>query len=79
MLIFKNNIFVARLNCASDSLLKGYVDSLYKTNIYILSIFRLKREREERRLQQSANPRGTISLTVNATDLFTRYQDEYEL
>ncbi|KAL4717593.1 hypothetical protein ACJJTC_000742 [Scirpophaga incertulas] len=38
---------------------------------------RLKREREERRLQQSANPRGTITLSVNATDLFTKYYDEY--
>lgn len=40
---------------------------------------RLKREREERRLQQSANPRGTITLNVNATDLFMKYYDEYEM
>ncbi|XP_063392884.1 dnaJ homolog subfamily C member 11 [Cydia fagiglandana] len=40
---------------------------------------RLKREREERRLQQSANPRGTITLSVNATDMFMRYYDEYEI
>ncbi|KAL0851890.1 hypothetical protein ABMA28_000180 [Loxostege sticticalis] len=40
---------------------------------------RLKREREERRLQQSANPRGTITLSVNATDLFMKYYDEYEI
>ncbi|XP_028032190.1 dnaJ homolog subfamily C member 11 isoform X2 [Bombyx mandarina] len=33
---------------------------------------RLKREREERRLQQSANPRGTITLSINATDMFTK-------
>ncbi|XP_045509920.1 dnaJ homolog subfamily C member 11 [Colias croceus] len=40
---------------------------------------RLKREREERRLQQSANPRGTITLSINATDMFTKYYDEYEI
>nr|XP_049699859.1 dnaJ homolog subfamily C member 11 isoform X2 [Helicoverpa armigera] len=39
---------------------------------------RLKREREERRLQQSANPRGTITLSVNATDMFMKYYDEEE-
>ncbi|XP_038216749.1 dnaJ homolog subfamily C member 11 isoform X1 [Zerene cesonia] len=40
---------------------------------------RLKREREERRLQQSANPRGTITMSINATDMFTKYYDEYEI
>ncbi|VVC94340.1 unnamed protein product [Leptidea sinapis] len=40
---------------------------------------RLKREREERRLQQSANPRGTLTLSINATDLFMKYYDEYEI
>ncbi|XP_050360997.1 dnaJ homolog subfamily C member 11 [Nymphalis io] len=40
---------------------------------------RLKREREERRLQQSANPRGTITLSINATDLFMKYYDEYDI
>lgn len=40
---------------------------------------RLKREREERRLQQTANPRGTITLSINATDLFMKYYDEYEI
>ncbi|XP_072930669.1 dnaJ homolog subfamily C member 11 [Epargyreus clarus] len=40
---------------------------------------RLKREREERRLQQSANPRGTITLSINATDMFMKYYDEYEI
>ncbi|XP_038216750.1 dnaJ homolog subfamily C member 11 isoform X2 [Zerene cesonia] len=39
---------------------------------------RLKREREERRLQQSANPRGTITMSINATDMFTKYYDEDE-
>ncbi|KPI96217.1 PREDICTED: dnaJ homolog subfamily C member 11 [Papilio xuthus] len=40
---------------------------------------RLKREREERRLQQTANPRGTITLSINATDMFTKYYDQYEI
>ncbi|XP_060809673.1 dnaJ homolog subfamily C member 11 [Amyelois transitella] len=40
---------------------------------------RLKREREERRLQQSANPRGTITLSINATEMFMKYYDEYEI
>ncbi|XP_037977939.2 dnaJ homolog subfamily C member 11 [Plutella xylostella] len=40
---------------------------------------RLKREREDRRLQQSANPRGTITLNINATDMFMKYYDEYDI
>ncbi|XP_052746724.1 dnaJ homolog subfamily C member 11 [Bicyclus anynana] len=40
---------------------------------------RLKREREDRRLQQSANPRGTITLSINATDMFMKYYDEYDI
>lgn len=47
--------------------------------IRCFSIYRLKREREERRLQQSANPRGTITLSINATDMFMKYYDEYEI
>ncbi|XP_064156550.1 dnaJ homolog subfamily C member 11-like [Anguilla rostrata] len=39
---------------------------------------RLQREREERRLQQRTNPKGTISVGVDATDLFDRYEEEYE-
>uniref|UniRef100_A0A182JFA2 Uncharacterized protein n=1 Tax=Anopheles atroparvus TaxID=41427 RepID=A0A182JFA2_ANOAO len=38
---------------------------------------RLAREREERRLQQKTNPRGNISVHINATDFFSRYDDEY--
>ncbi|KAF6344336.1 DnaJ heat shock protein family (Hsp40) member C11 [Rhinolophus ferrumequinum] len=34
---------------------------------------RLQREREERRLQQRTNPKGTISVGIDATDLFDRY------
>ncbi|XP_035211787.1 dnaJ homolog subfamily C member 11-like isoform X2 [Stegodyphus dumicola] len=33
----------------------------------------LLKEREERRLQQRTNPKGTISVGVNATDLFETY------
>uniref|UniRef100_UPI00398F2C1F dnaJ homolog subfamily C member 11 isoform X1 n=3 Tax=Pristiophorus japonicus TaxID=55135 RepID=UPI00398F2C1F len=39
---------------------------------------RLQREREERRLQQRTNPKGTISVGVDATDLFDRYDEEFE-
>ncbi|XP_077998628.1 dnaJ homolog subfamily C member 11-like [Glandiceps talaboti] len=36
---------------------------------------RLRREREERHLQQRTNPRGTISVGINATELFDQYED----
>ena len=39
---------------------------------------RLQREREESRLQQRTNPKGTISVGTDATDLFDRYEEEYE-
>ncbi|KAI5095705.1 dnaJ-like subfamily C member 11 [Silurus meridionalis] len=39
---------------------------------------RLQIEREERRLQQRTNPKGTISVGVDATDLFDRYEEDYE-
>uniref|UniRef100_A0A3Q2QDQ7 DnaJ heat shock protein family (Hsp40) member C11 n=1 Tax=Fundulus heteroclitus TaxID=8078 RepID=A0A3Q2QDQ7_FUNHE len=39
---------------------------------------RLQREKEERRLQQRTNPRGTISVGVDATDLFDRYDEDFE-
>ncbi|XP_007900310.1 dnaJ homolog subfamily C member 11a isoform X2 [Callorhinchus milii] len=39
---------------------------------------RLQQEREERRLQQRTNPKGTISVGVDATDLFDRYEEEFE-
>ncbi|KAI5768121.1 DNAJC11 [Gulo gulo luscus] len=39
---------------------------------------RLQREREERVLQQRTNPKGTISVGIDATDLFDRYEEEYE-
>nr|AYN74448.1 heat shock protein [Acipenser oxyrinchus oxyrinchus] len=39
---------------------------------------RLQRERDERRLQHRTNPKGTISVGVDATDLFDRYDEDYE-
>ncbi|XP_066901792.1 dnaJ homolog subfamily C member 11 isoform X1 [Halyomorpha halys] len=33
----------------------------------------LARQREERRLQQRTNPKGNITININATDLFNRY------
>ncbi|XP_012270711.1 dnaJ homolog subfamily C member 11 [Orussus abietinus] len=38
----------------------------------------LAMERQERRLQQRTNPKGTITVNVNATDLFARYDEDYE-
>ncbi|KZC09223.1 DnaJ like protein subfamily C member 11, partial [Dufourea novaeangliae] len=39
---------------------------------------RLAKEREERRLQQHTNPKGSIVVNVNATDLFNKYVGDYE-
>ena len=39
---------------------------------------RLQCEREESRLQQHTNPKGTINVSTDATDLFDRYEEEYE-
>ncbi|XP_063224504.1 dnaJ homolog subfamily C member 11 [Bacillus rossius redtenbacheri] len=39
---------------------------------------RLAREREQRRLEQRTNPKGSVTLSINATDLFSSYEDEYE-
>lgn len=39
---------------------------------------RLARDREERRLQQRTNPKGNITINVNATEIFDAYQDEFE-
>uniref|UniRef100_U5EWB7 Putative molecular chaperone dnaj superfamily n=1 Tax=Corethrella appendiculata TaxID=1370023 RepID=U5EWB7_9DIPT len=38
---------------------------------------RLAKEREERRLQQKTNPRGNITVQINATDIFSSYEDEF--
>ncbi|XP_043912371.1 dnaJ homolog subfamily C member 11 isoform X3 [Protopterus annectens] len=39
---------------------------------------RLQQEREEKRLQQRTNPKGIISVGIDATDLFDRYDEDYE-
>lgn len=39
---------------------------------------RLAREREERRMQQKTNPRGNITVNINATEIFSRYEDDYD-
>lgn len=38
----------------------------------------LARERNERRLQQRTNPKGNITINVNATEIFNPYGDEFE-
>lgn len=38
---------------------------------------RLAREREEKLLQQRTNPRGNVTVRINATDIFNSYNDEY--
>lgn len=37
---------------------------------------RLARDREERRLQQRTNPKSSVNMTIDATDLFSVYDDE---
>lgn len=39
---------------------------------------RLARERAERKLQQRTNPKGNITINVNATEIFNPYYDEFE-
>lgn len=39
---------------------------------------RLAREREERRLQQHTNPKGSVTVNINATDLFSKYDEDYD-
>jgi len=34
------------------------------------------RERDERKLQQRTNPKGSVTVNINATDLFNRYKDD---
>lgn len=38
---------------------------------------RLEREREERRLQEHTNPKGNVTVYINATDLFSKYDEDY--
>ncbi|GLH14443.1 DnaJ homolog shv [Gryllus bimaculatus] len=39
---------------------------------------RLARERDERRLQQRTNPKGSVTVNINATDIFNRYDEEFD-
>lgn len=39
---------------------------------------RLNKEDEERRLLLRTNPKGSVTVNINATDLFTRYDDDYD-
>lgn len=39
---------------------------------------RIARERAERRLEQRTNPKGNLTIHINATDLFNKYEDDYE-
>lgn len=39
----------------------------------------LARQKEERRLQQRTNPRGQVSIGINATEILSTYVDEFEL
>lgn len=38
----------------------------------------LAEERADRRMQQSTNPRGSINVSINATDCFNPYDDDLE-
>lgn len=40
---------------------------------------RLKREKEENILNQTVNPKGTITVAINATELFSTYNDKYDV
>lgn len=39
---------------------------------------RLAQEEKERKLHQRTNPKGSISCSINATELFNQYPDEYD-
>jgi hypothetical protein len=45
--------------------------------MYII-YFLFSRERDERKLQQRTNPKGSVTVHINATDLFSRYKDELD-
>ena len=42
----------------------------------VLRLMNYSRDREERRLQQRTNPKSSVSMTIDATDLFSVYDDE---
>lgn len=39
---------------------------------------RLARERAERKLQQRTNPKGNFIININATEIFSPYESEFE-
>lgn len=39
---------------------------------------RIAKEKAELRLQQRTNPRGNLTIHINATDLFNKYEEDYE-
>ncbi|XP_043280850.1 dnaJ homolog subfamily C member 11 [Venturia canescens] len=39
---------------------------------------RIAREREESRLERRTNPTGNVTVNINASDLFTPYDDDYD-
>jgi DnaJ homolog subfamily C member 11 len=39
---------------------------------------RLAKEKERRRLEQITNPKGSITIHVNCTDIFNSYETDYE-
>ena len=39
---------------------------------------RIAREREENRLQRRTNPTGNITVNINATDIFSKYDEDYD-
>ncbi|XP_074109454.1 dnaJ homolog subfamily C member 11 [Cotesia typhae] len=40
---------------------------------------RIAKEREERRLEQRTNPKGNVTVFINATDIFNKYDEDYEI
>lgn len=39
---------------------------------------RLAKEKEQRRLEQQTNPKGTTTIHINCTDIFNSYETDYE-
>lgn len=66
------------------------IDNLNKKKLMILVIYVISgdskpysilfcyRERNERRLHQRTHPRGTLTVNINATDIFTEYEEFYD-
>lgn len=54
--------------------------SLFHIALTYLCTFKLNfcSEKNERRLQQRTNPRGNVTVHINATDIFTAYDDDYK-